>query len=84
MISSGRTEQGVWSRHERTLKFLFRLTDCQAQVARECVKGLRNAEIALRLGISVETVNKHLDLVYKKAEVHSRLELASKLLERAA
>ena len=37
--------------------------------------------IAERLKISVETVNKHLDKVYQKANVRGRAELASRLLD---
>ena len=57
------------------------LTEREAQVAVECLKGNKNLEIAERLRISVETVNKHLDKVYQKANVRGRAELASRLLD---
>jgi DNA-binding CsgD family transcriptional regulator len=84
MNSSGRTKynQGVWSRHEQTLAEGFCLTPGEASVARECIKGLTNKEIAAGLGISHETVNKHLDHVFRKANVRSRMELSARLLVR--
>ncbi len=70
-----------WSSYEEHLRQTWGLTDREAQVAVECLKGNKNLEIADRLRISVETVNKHLDKVYQKANVRGRAELASRLLD---
>jgi len=70
-----------WSSYEEHLRRTWSLTEREAQVAVECLKGNKNLEIAERLRISVETVNKHLDKVYQKANVRGRAELASRLLD---
>jgi DNA-binding CsgD family transcriptional regulator len=70
-----------WSSYQEHLRQTWGLTEREAQVAVECLKGNKNLEIAERLRISVETVNKHLDKVYQKANVRGRSELASRLLD---
>ncbi|HEU4391789.1 MAG TPA: helix-turn-helix transcriptional regulator [Blastocatellia bacterium] len=70
-----------WSSYEQHLRQTWSLTEREAQVAVECLQGKKNLEIAERLKISVETVNKHLDKVYQKAGVRGRAELASRLLD---
>jgi DNA-binding CsgD family transcriptional regulator len=70
-----------WSSYEEHLRQTWSLTEREAQVAVECLRGKKNMEIAERLRISVETVNKHLDKVYQKANVRGRSELASRLLD---
>ena len=70
-----------WSSYEEHLRQTWGLTEREAQVAVECLRGNKNLEIAERLKISVETVNKHLDKVYQKANVRGRTELASRLLD---
>jgi DNA-binding CsgD family transcriptional regulator len=70
-----------WSNYEEHLRQTWGLTEREAQVAVECLRGNKNLEIAERLRISVETVNKHLDKVYQKANVRGRAELASRLLD---
>jgi DNA-binding CsgD family transcriptional regulator len=70
-----------WSSYGEHLRQTWGLTEREAQVAVECLRGNKNLEIAERLRISVETVNKHLDKVYQKANVRGRAELASRLLD---
>lgn len=70
-----------WSSYEERLRQAWALTEREAQVAIECLRGKKNLEIAEHLRISVETVNKHLDKVYQKAGVRGRAELASRLLD---
>lgn len=72
-----------WSSYEQHLRSKWNLTEREAQVAVECLQGKKNLEIADSLRISVETVNKHLDKVYQKANVRGRSELASRLLDTA-
>ncbi|MBI3652799.1 MAG: helix-turn-helix transcriptional regulator [Acidobacteria bacterium] len=72
-----------WSSYEEQLRQHWSLTEREAQVAVECLRGKKNLEIADFLKISVETVNKHLDKVYQKAGVRGRSELASRLLDNA-
>jgi DNA-binding CsgD family transcriptional regulator len=58
----------------------WQLTRRETDTLIEVLRGGSNKVIAGRLGISAETVNKHLDNVYLKAEVHSRGELAGRFL----
>ncbi len=52
------------------------LTDRERQVLRLVVDGKTNAEIAYALEISEKTVEKHLEGIYNKLEVASRVEAA--------
>ncbi len=52
------------------------LTDREMQVLRGVVDGKTNQEIGLDLGISQKTVEKHLESVYSKMKVASRVEAA--------
>jgi DNA-binding NarL/FixJ family response regulator len=52
------------------------LTDREMQVLRGVVDGKTNQEIGLDLGISQKTVEKHLESVYSKMNVASRVEAA--------
>ena len=74
----------VWERYRRFMKVRWGLGEAESHVATFCVRGLRNNGIARRLDVSAETVNKHLDQVYRKAGVRSRSELAAVLLQMAA
>lgn len=51
-----------------------RLSQREAEILALCAKGLRYAEIAQALGLSVHTVNAHLKSVYRKLMVNSRAE----------
>jgi DNA-binding CsgD family transcriptional regulator len=61
----------------------IRLTRRESDVAREVVRGLRNAEVAQRLDLSLRTVENHLRSVFAKAEVRSRTELLRRALPSA-
>ena len=77
------SDRDVWEKYRRFMQRRWRLTDAQSRAAAECIRGYRNEEIASRLGISVETVNKQLDAVYLKVGVRGRSELAAILLQEA-
>ncbi len=53
-----------------------RLTPREIEIASLVGTGLRNPEIALRLGVSVTTVRSHLRKVYSKLQLANRIELA--------
>jgi DNA-binding NarL/FixJ family response regulator len=52
------------------------LTGRERDVLRNVVDGKTNAEIGMLLGISEKTVEKHLDGIFRKLEVSSRVEAA--------
>jgi DNA-binding NarL/FixJ family response regulator len=60
------------------------LTPMESQVSELAAQGLRNAEIAERLFVSVTTVKTHLGHVYAKLGLRSRSELAARIRDRAA
>lgn len=50
------------------------LSERERQVLRLLVDGLNNKDIALKLGISIKTLDKHLEKIYQKLTVSSRVE----------
>ena len=60
------------------------LTVRERQVAEAVARGLRNKQIAVELGISAETVKRHLASIYGKLAVHGRLALAIHMLRSRA
>ncbi|MDQ3981475.1 MAG: LuxR C-terminal-related transcriptional regulator [Actinomycetota bacterium] len=59
-----------------------RLTPTEAKVVRLVARGLTNAAIAAELFVAPRTVKTHLEHVFKKLGVGSRVELAVKLAQR--
>lgn len=55
---------------------IARLTERELEVLRGVVDGLARKEIAERLGISVKTVDRHVENTMRKLEIHDRLALA--------
>ncbi len=55
------------------------LTDRELQVARVAARGTSSAEIAVQLGLSVRTIENHLQQAYSKLGVRSRAELSAVL-----
>ena len=51
------------------------LSPRETEIVRMVVSGLPNRELAQRLGLSEGTIKIHLNNIYKKLKVHSRLEL---------
>jgi DNA-binding NarL/FixJ family response regulator len=52
------------------------LTEREAQVLRQIVEGKTNQEIGYQLGLSQKTIEKHLETIFSKLNVGSRVEAA--------
>ena len=48
------------------------ITQAEKEILKNLVLGLKNEEIATNMCISVSTVKKHLESIYRKLEVHNR------------
>lgn len=62
------------------LRRRFRLTPREAELARLLVRGLTNAEIAERMGISGHTAHHYTERVLLKLDVSNRTQVGAKLL----
>jgi DNA-binding NarL/FixJ family response regulator len=62
---------------------MFELTDRQREIAELVAEGLREAEIAARLGISRYTVRNHKQVIYSKLGVENAVEMTRVLLDAA-
>jgi DNA-binding CsgD family transcriptional regulator len=71
------------SRFERLVREA-RLTARERQVATLAIEGLRNRDIADRLGVGVDTVKWHLKTIFQKTKVRGRGGLAAIVLGRQA
>ncbi|MFY9557946.1 MAG: helix-turn-helix transcriptional regulator [Blastocatellia bacterium] len=70
----------TWEQYEKYLLQQWPLTRREVRIAVECLKGNKNKQIAGALGISAETVKKHLDHIYRLTAVNGREQLAAELL----
>lgn len=59
---------------------LYGLTPAEARLAREVVRGGASESMAVRLGISVNTVNTHLRRIFEKTATHRQTDLLKLLL----
>jgi len=59
-----------------------RLSKREREALAHLAQGLSNREIADRLGISVNTVNKHVQQIFTKLSVRNRVQAARKALEQ--
>ncbi len=59
-----------------------KLSNREIEIVQLIVKGLTNNEISEKLFISPLTVTKHLDHIYKKLNINSKLQLIQKLITR--
>lgn len=66
-------------RQWRDLTAAFRLSDREAEVVLSVVDDLKESAIASRLGISPHTVHTHIERLYRKLGVRSRVELLTLL-----
>jgi DNA-binding NarL/FixJ family response regulator len=73
--SSARAIEKLLKREAGARRLASLLTTRETEIVRLVSQGLRNKEIADRLGISEGTIKIHLHNIYKKLSVSSRLEL---------
>jgi signal transduction histidine kinase/DNA-binding NarL/FixJ family response regulator len=59
----------------------YQLTGRQIEIMREVEKGLEYKEIANNLNISLKTVHRHMQILFEKFNVHSKIELLKVLFE---
>lgn len=81
-VSAGRALDRLVQGEEARREAASLLTSREAEIARLVAEGLRNKEIAERLGIVEGTVKIHLHRAYEKLGVESRLELAVRLRDK--
>jgi len=60
------------------------LTRTEQAVAGLVVEGMTNAEVAARLVLSPHTIDYHLRQIFRKLDVHSRVEMTRAVVERRA
>jgi DNA-binding NarL/FixJ family response regulator len=63
---------------QTAIKKDFQLTDRETEVLEQLGKGLSYTKIADNLFLSPSTVRKHIENIYKKLQVHSKLEAVEK------
>ena len=63
------------------MRVKWKLTERELQVWSLCINGLSNVRIARQLGIGAETVNKHLDSIYRKSGLSGRMNLIAYFLK---
>jgi DNA-binding NarL/FixJ family response regulator len=67
------------SQDRNSVYFESNLTEREKEILNLLIKGLSYKQIAGDIFISVETLNSHIKNIYRKLNVHSRSELASRL-----
>jgi DNA-binding CsgD family transcriptional regulator len=78
LVASGARSHG---RVEGACAGLGELTPQELQIARAVASGKNNCEVSAALFVSRKTVEAHLTRIYRKLEIHSRVELTRALLE---
>jgi DNA-binding NarL/FixJ family response regulator len=75
-------EQAAAAERARDRQWLWdSLTPRQMQVATLVAQGKRSAQVAQELNVSVNTIEMHLDNIYDKLDVHTRIDLARLIRE---
>jgi DNA-binding NarL/FixJ family response regulator len=57
-----------------------KISEREYEIISDIKDGLKNDQIATKLFISENTVKSHIKRIYQKCEVHSKVELVSKLM----
>ena len=66
-------------RNLKRVKLFYRITDREADIIGRLITGRRNREIAADLGITDNTMKRHLRNIYLKLEVDNKIEMLSLL-----
>lgn len=80
----GRPIPDIWDHYAFYMRQQWRFSDREVEVGLLCIQGFSNNHIASKLEISAETVNKHVDNMFRKARVQRREQLSAELLEHAS
>ncbi len=67
------------TQQKKLILYESNLTEREKEILSLLIKGLSYKEIASNIFISIETLNSHIKNIYRKLNVHSRSELASRL-----
>jgi DNA-binding NarL/FixJ family response regulator len=67
------------SQQKKSILHEANLTEREKEILHLLIKGLSYKEISSNIFISIETLNSHIKNIYRKLNVHSRSELASRL-----
>jgi DNA-binding NarL/FixJ family response regulator len=79
MIASKILDYFQQSQQKKSVLHEANLTERETEILQLLMKGLSYKEIASNIFISIETLNSHIKNIYRKLNVHSRSELASRL-----
>ena len=79
MIAAKVLEYFQQSQQKNSSLYESNLTEREKEILSFLIKGLSYKEIASTIFISIETLNSHIKNIYRKLNVHSRSELASRL-----
>jgi DNA-binding NarL/FixJ family response regulator len=71
----------IFKRQEENSDGVRGLSRMQKMVLQKIVEGLTTPEIAVRLGLSENTINSHIKAIYHLMEVHSRAQVIKKALQ---
>ncbi len=80
MICGGKNGNGKWEMLEQR-KNEKSLTDRQVEIIKLVEQGLEYKQIADKLNISIKTVHRHIQILFEKFGVHSKMELLKTLFD---
>lgn len=80
VVPAGNSGPDKWKTFELRIR-TYNLTERQVEVIREVEKGYDYNEIANRLHLSPKTVHRHIQILFEKVQVHTKMDLLKRLFE---